>query len=134
MALVVNRTKGLTYPYEKDVRRSVHTPDFPNTEWLVNPDLSEVEGWPTRYWDIQGDLVVLVDQATRDARDQEIVDVRVADAITAAKNEYDQQQILRAVVLTIIDEINVLRAQHSLPPRTPAQARTAVRNKLDGGV
>lgn len=35
----------------------------------------------------------------------------------------------RALVLTLIDELNILRNLHGLAPRTPAQAITAIRNK-----
>lgn len=45
---------------------------------------------------------------------------------------YDRipKRILKAVLLVILDEINLLRGLHSLAARTPAQARTAVKNKL----
>lgn len=36
---------------------------------------------------------------------------------------------LRALVLTLIDELNTLRDLHGLAPRTPQQAITAIRNK-----
>lgn len=35
----------------------------------------------------------------------------------------------QATVLAIIDEINILRAQHSLNPRTPQQAFQAIKDK-----
>lgn len=35
----------------------------------------------------------------------------------------------QATVLAIIDEINILRAQHSLAPRTPQQAYQAIKDK-----
>lgn len=54
-----------------------------------------------------------------------------------AKGVIDEQgangKMLRAILLTILDEINILRAQHGLPPRTPQQARTAIANKIDAG-
>lgn len=44
-------------------------------------------------------------------------------------------KILRATILVLLDEINILRAASvpSLPARTIAQARTAIQNKIDGG-
>jgi hypothetical protein len=44
-------------------------------------------------------------------------------------------QLIRAVVLVILDEINVIRtnALLSLVPRTATQVRTAIANKLDAG-
>jgi hypothetical protein len=51
---------------------------------------------------------------------------------TIAQREIDNWPItLRALVLTLIDELNILR-QHpaiGLQPRTPQQAITAIRNK-----
>lgn len=47
-----------------------------------------------------------------------------------AQAEIDRWPIaLRALVLTLIDQLNVLRAFHSLPAVTPAQALAAVRTK-----
>lgn len=47
-----------------------------------------------------------------------------------AQNEIDTWPIsVKALVLTLIDQLNVLRAFHSLPAVTPAQALTAIRNK-----
>ncbi len=63
------------------------------------------------------------------------------DAATAAAKEtssrdldkvtYDIERTLRAIVELLVDELNVLRALHSLPDRTIAQARSAIRNKID---
>ncbi len=39
-------------------------------------------------------------------------------------------ELTRAIVLVIRDEINLLRAQHGLPARTVAQLRAAVRGIL----
>jgi hypothetical protein len=43
---------------------------------------------------------------------------------------YDRIRILRAFALVVLDEINILRAQHSLSARTAEQLRTAIKNKL----
>ena len=37
--------------------------------------------------------------------------------------------VTKALILALIDEINILRAAAGLPERTPAQAITAIRNK-----
>jgi hypothetical protein len=37
---------------------------------------------------------------------------------------------LKALVLVLIDEINILRAKLALADRTPAQVKTAIKNKL----
>lgn len=47
-----------------------------------------------------------------------------------AQSEIDAWPLsTKALVLTLIDQLNVLRAFHSLPAVTPAQALTAIRNK-----
>lgn len=44
-------------------------------------------------------------------------------------------KVLRATILVLLDEINILRAASvpSLSARTVAQARTAIQAKIDGG-
>jgi hypothetical protein len=98
-----------------------------NAEWILEPDLSAVVGQPARYWDITGDVVSLMDQAARDAVDAQLLSDRrdnTADLLDGVEN------INRAFALVVLDEINTLRAQHSLPDRTIAQLKTALRNKL----
>ena len=120
MANVLHRTT-------KRYLRSVNTPDYPVVDWIINPDLSAVVGFDARYWEISGDTVSLMDQAARDAVD--------AAALSATKDavadELDAQTtVMRAFAEVVVDEINILRAQHSLPDRTLAQLKTAVRGKL----
>ena len=62
MANVIHRT---TLEY----RRSVHTPDFDPVIWIINPDLSAVQGVSRKYWKIVGDNVVGMTQSERDAVD-----------------------------------------------------------------
>lgn len=56
-----------------------------------------------------------------------------AQALTAqleAQHTLDDLPIwAKALALTVLDEINLLRAQHALVARTPAQLITAMRNK-----
>lgn len=47
-------------------------------------------------------------------------------------NQY-QAQVLRAFMLLMIDELNILRAQHGLADRTPLQLRNAIKNKIADG-
>lgn len=51
MADVVNRAT-------KQHRISVNTPDFPVSEWIINPDMSKVRGLPMKYWKVVGDEVL----------------------------------------------------------------------------
>lgn len=50
MANVLNRITG-------EYLKSVNTPDYSTTDWIINPDLSRVVGVPVRYWKITEDLV-----------------------------------------------------------------------------
>lgn len=43
------------------------------------------------------------------------------------------RKAMRALIETLIEEINTLRAQHSLAPRTTAQALVTIENKIDAG-
>ena len=98
-----------------------------NADWIHAPDLSAVTGFASKYWIVTGDVVSLMDQATRDAIDATAETIQldaIADELTQART------ILRAFAEVVLDEINLLRAQHSLPARTLAQLRTAVRSKL----
>lgn len=52
MANVLNRIT-------KEYRTSVNTPDFPESLWIINPDISAVVGFPTKYWTIAGNIVSL---------------------------------------------------------------------------
>ena len=80
----------------------------------------------------------------RDATAPEIVNFPVAQAEDEnllarliAKDVMDASVIERkkwkALAAILIDEINTLRALHSLPDRTLAQAKTAFINKIEGG-
>lgn len=120
MASVVHRTT-------KEFRPSVNTPDFPVGTWVINPDLTAVTGFASKYWIITGDVITLMDQAARDTVDAAEVSARrdqTADQLDVVEG------VLRAFALVVLDEINVLRGIESLPDRTIAQLKTAVRGKL----
>lgn len=70
MAAVLNRTTKQFIP-------SANTPDFPVIDWIINPDLSAVGGFPSRYWIITGDIVTLMTPAQR-----AVVDLAISDAET----------------------------------------------------
>ena len=99
--------------------------------YISQPDLSAVSGFPNKYWIITGDVITLMDQATRDAVDTQ----ETADALTGDrdrnKTRLSKEKVLKALALVMIDEINLLRAEHGLSARTPPQAITAVENKIE---
>lgn len=144
MASVLNRTT-------KVYLDSANTPDYPSAEWIINPDISAVAGWSTGYWRIVGDIVSLLTQAERDAVDAA---EREAQRDAAAQQLQQIEDLFRAFMLTVLDELNLHAAKHNAiltaidnganfsglkanialvadyPQRTEAQLRTAVRDKL----
>ncbi len=120
MASVLNRTT-------KQYLSSVNTPDYPVAQWIINPDLAAVSSQPVKYWTITDDTVTLISQAARDAIDAQ----EDSDRLDSISDQLDQNQsIMRAFTEVVLDEINTLRAQHSLAARTLSQLKTAVRGKL----
>lgn len=74
-----------------------------DSDWLVDPDTSAVDDSPWYHWEVVADLVVLKDQAGRDA----------ADALWDADRENqtmvnfsDEKSLLRAAILTLVDIMN----------------------------
>lgn len=101
-----------------------------NAKWIWRPDVSAVGAFLSKYWIITGDVVTLMDQAARDAVDaQEEADFVASDRVLA-KGRYDDRD-LKALALIVLDEINILRAQHGLNPRTQAQLKSAHSAKVD---
>ncbi len=144
MANVLNRTT-------KEYRQSVNTPDFDPVDWIINPDLSAVQGVSNRYWVITGDTITEMSQAEKDALDYATLQA----ARNAIANQIDQNEdILRATLLVILEELNAhalkingildsadnatsladfktrMAAIADYPQRTIAQLKTSVRNKL----
>lgn len=66
MATVINRTTA-------QLLFSVNTPDFPTTDWLINPDLTAVMGVPHEYWKVSGDTVVEMSQSEKDEVDAVLI-------------------------------------------------------------
>lgn len=87
-------------------RRSVNAPDFPDPPWLHNPDLSSVEGVEPKYWKLTGDVVSEMLQAEKDAVDA----AEMQAGKDSDKAQIDEQRILRAFALIVLDEVNALRS------------------------
>ena len=102
---------------------------FSNAEWIYDPDMSAVTGQPNKYWIITGDVVTLMDQAARDVVDADEVETQRDNVVVQLDR---QEDLLRAFASIMVDELNILRAKQKpvLPPRTLAQLKTAMRNKL----
>lgn len=144
MANVLNRTT-------REYLRSVHDPDYPVQDWIHNPDLSAVVGYPSKYWVITGDAVSLMTQSERDAVD-------AAELIARRDEEAAQldnlEGIIRALFQVMVEEFNrhadkeneilvagrtatsladfksKMTSIQDYPQRTLEQLRTAIRNKL----
>ena len=99
----------------------------PAPNYIYMPDLSAVSGQPNKYWIITGDMVSLMSQTERDAVDTE----ELSTQRDGTADQLDQlEDVLRAFALATLDEINILRGQHGLTPRTIAQLKNVVRSKL----
>lgn len=48
---------------------SVHTPDYSERDYVINPDMSEVIKTPSRYWKLIGDVPSVMTQAEKDVVD-----------------------------------------------------------------
>lgn len=103
---------------------SVNTPDYPTADWIINPDLSAVVGQPRKYWKINGNSVQLMNTPEQAAADAAIALAIEDEEVNALDNS-----TLRRFALIMMDEINILRNEHSLAPRTIAQLKNAMRNK-----
>lgn len=135
MPNIVNKADPSVY------QLSVSESTYNAADWVVNPPslatlIATVE---PKYWKLNvGETDVQeMTQPEKDAVDAAADVALLASAKTSAKDEYDNTRgtlISRAIVTLLIDEINILRAQHALAPRTAAQARTAIRNAIDGEV
>ena len=132
MANVLNRTTGLTAPYTKDIRFSVNTPEFDVADWIINPDLTAVDGQPSIYWLISGDTVSLADAGQRSAIDAELAALAVEANKTSQKAQYTDNEIFRAQIKYVVDELNILRSNAGITPaRTYSGAQTYMFDAID---
>ena len=96
------------------------------SNYIEQPDLSAVEGVPTKYWVITGDIVSEMSSAEKAIVDQALLDIardsRIQSAIDGVESD------MRQVVKMLIAELNILRQLHGLSDRTLSQVRTQLRN------
>ncbi len=62
MANVLNRTT-------LQCLKSVNTPDYPTEDWVINPDMSPVDGVDQMYWKLTGDVLSEMIQGEKDTVD-----------------------------------------------------------------
>lgn len=99
--------------------------------YWIDPDLSAVLPEPYKYWQEIAGVFSLVDQAARD-----VIDVAENAAEIAAekgnnKRKFAKDKVLLAFIKILIKELNTLRAEHSLNPRTLAQLKAAIESEIE---
>lgn len=114
---------------------SVNTPDYSGRpDVLVNPVLP---GGDIKYWKVVDSSVVEMTQEEKDAIDSAEAAALLSSQRVGAKSKLDgmvpEHLVLRAAMGIIKEEVNILRDLHSLAPRTLAQLKTAIKNKIDSG-
>ena len=92
----------------------------PISEYIPEPDLSAVEGQPTKYWDISGDTVTLKSKSERDGIDAIEKDARDTAAIYAQMTEVNQ---------VLLEKINAVAAGETRNT-TLAEVTTEAKAKL----
>ena len=97
----------------------------PIIDWIHNPDISAVEGWPIKYWNIVGDVITLMSQAERDAADATEIETN-RDAKIAGLSSIP---ILRDTFAEMLQLVNEARAAAGISTVTTAQFRDNVRNR-----
>lgn len=121
MARVVN-TETL------ELRRSVNTPEYVAPWVVVDEAVADAVALiPTAYRKWVVDHVEEMSAGEKAAVD--------AAALVAADDsrmsQFDQRDALAAFALLVLDEVNILRAQHGLAARTVAQIKSGIRTKLE---
>lgn len=100
---------------------------FDSAEWVIDVDLSAVIAWPKRYWVVTGDVVTLSSSADSDLQTAKIIDAKD----TEAEKIEIASSFVGAFALLVLDEINLLRTEAGLIPRTLAQLKSALRSNMD---
>lgn len=140
---------------EFQLLESVHTPDYPGTRYqdaTPGTDLRTlVDSVPSRYLKLDGDTVVEMSQAEKDAVDLARLTAQRDAAVARLQNVED---VLRAFMLMVLDDRNAqaqatnsilaaaenatslatfqsaMNAIADVPEYTEQQLRTGIRNKL----
>ena len=115
------------------LKKSVNTTDYSPAEWIINPDMSSVEGFSYIYWIITGDAVSLMDEAARTLVDQQISADQLNEDREIEKSKITDNKSWVASLQVIRSEINILRVEAGLIERTAAQMRNAILQEIDNG-
>ncbi len=97
MSNVISRTTG-------DIRYSVHTPDYPKADWLINPrSIGAVVDVPAHYRIVEADVVR---EAT--ASEKDVIDQQRLPQLKGAKRDNIGEilrEILRAASIKELDAV-----------------------------
>ena len=138
MALIVIFDVGATPQKVLEVIPSANTPDYDKrSDVVVNPDLSALDLINRKYWKHDTGLIVEMTAGEKTAQDtadqaQATADRRVS-AEAAVDGQEDSERVMRAFMILVKEQFNVLRALHSLPDLTTAPLKTAIKNKISSG-
>lgn len=104
MPTVLNRTT-------KQLKYSASEAEHPIQDWIYNPNLSAVQGFDSKYWIIDGDSVLLMSEAQRQAVDAEIKDSEQQSIINSIEQPLD---VLKYIILFLLDKINYFHSHTSV--------------------
>lgn len=126
MASVLNRQT-------KQFIRSVNTPDFDPTEWLINPDLSAVSDVEKKYWKIGKNSVSEMTEQEKAAVDLDLEAEKARDLKAALKARFDQEDDnTKAVLLLVLDMYDIIRSEvRSLPSISRSQLKARFESIVD---
>ncbi len=113
---------------------STSTPDLPEPEanYVKDPSPWPFTNEPKRYWSLTGDVFSVVDQAAQDVIDADIAAASVESEKTRQKDSYSDNDIFRAQIKYVVDEVNIIRANAGLTPaRTYGGAQTYMFDAID---
>ena len=121
MPLYVHRTTFQVLPSTSPVSLSE-----PEANYVKDPSPWPFTSEPSKYWQLDGDVFSLVDQATRDAIDAAIEVAR----LDGLADQVGTDALLRAVSKTNLDLFNAERAARGAPTISAAQYKANVRGNL----
>ena len=112
----------------------------PVADWILRFDLSQVgitdlsthkDPINTKYWKIVGDDVTLMSPTEKDAEDARLADELLDVQRAGYKATADIDKLFKAFAKILVDEINILRANDGLTPRTFTQLKNAIKSQID---
>jgi hypothetical protein len=124
MADVINKTTG-------EYRKSVHTPDYPEKDWLINPDLKQVSGLDPSLWVVVGDAVLPMPEEQRVAKAQAAEEAAKLAEVNSAK-EQASGPLVKSLAYVIAEELTLIRKQAGLSDRTNEEIVQAIMTALEG--